>query len=533
MALRIIYRDILRGEVVATYLKSQRYAVAPASEERDDFEWPETKWCRMSWALPSGLMNACRFLGLDEEDALFMLNHNTFVPALARLMPDAAKERLIEHHLYQSYWGVSILCGLSVRRASQAWRPAFCRICLAEDLATIGEGVWRIQCILNESTCCLKHQEWLFTNCEACGAAARSSLMTSGPSLKCLCGHPRVQIIRPASSAQEEVEFEFASALSEMLDVSAVPKLQYEAVLHLIQNQMKNLGIFGGGRIHWGAWDDFTAETPYSSKMDRAGLRNGIRCTLREIKRGVLPRKAVQMLLLLLALFGGWRNVVDALRSKKMASEDASLTVVPTAKDAGYRKTYRRRKAAELTKRMAELGAKYQQLKKKYPRSTHAELKSRLSRSEQKVLTLGRLKELGIEPAPRCDGVAILEKTDASLAEHIARRAKTLRAIGFSGRLSSCKLRQGFPCVQSFRKLLASGMLPEARKALRKHEETPEDYLRRLLKSSVAEGFVSQIPAGEEGQVDSLSYDEVKRLHGIAATTKQRARRMRWGQFHS
>ncbi|KAF7963845.1 hypothetical protein AWV80_05335 [Cupriavidus sp. UYMU48A] len=100
-----------------------------------------------------------------------------------------------------------------------------------------------------------------------------------------------------------------------MLDAAALPELQYETVLHLIQNQMKNMG-FGERQINWKAWDDFNAETPYALKLDRAGINNGISDTLGKIKHDKLPATAAQMVLLLLSLLvAGETSLTLALES--------------------------------------------------------------------------------------------------------------------------------------------------------------------------------------------------------------------------
>ncbi|KAF7963846.1 hypothetical protein AWV80_05340 [Cupriavidus sp. UYMU48A] len=181
---------------------------------------------------------------------------------------------------------------------------------------------------------------------------------------------------------------------------------------------------------------------------------------------------------------------------------------------------------AEFAECASEIGEKYQELKKLYPRDVHAELTARLSASERRVLTRARLKELGIEPAPRSDKAAHFATLDAALAAHIPRRSRTLRAVGFSGRLSSHKLLEGFPTLRPVRELLDSGMLPKGKAVLLEYEETAEDYRRRLLKVSVAAGFVNQIPAGEEDRVDSLADGEVKRLNKAVAN-KRWERRLR------
>ncbi len=461
----------------------------------------------VAWGLPSRIREINEILGLTAHGPEALMANNTLVPALARFLTEEDAENLRNHTLERSVRGITGVAGLTghVSSAAAMWQPAVCAECLVHDIAADYRPFWRRDFLWTHVKYCGKHLLPLLVHSRNCPTVTARLSSIHLPSEHCQWCGPLQQRLQRSDGLLDEVEVDFSLAWSQLLDSDELPTCNRKDMAKLMQWQLQILGITSHGRISWSRWRGLILSSPYGHAT---GIRLANDKCLRDlVLRGVLPRNLRQTILLLMTLFGGWRNAVDHFKNKNIDSIEIE-PVIPRSNRKKYRvqKDWYLENRRKAEKNAAEYAAEYAEFRDLHPTESHTSLLGMLPH-EFRYLTRQRLEKLGVKPAASRRGDEFHLELDSSLAAHIETTANALRETCFQGRLSRTRLCVGHRKGKKLGALL--DRLPKTQAMLTKYEESEAEYRRRILRRNTGGDEIYFFDGREADYIDALADAEV------------------------
>lgn len=237
--------------------------------------------------------------------------------------------------------------------------------------------------------------------------------------------------------------------------------------------------------------------------------------TTRDMIRGKRSiRNPIHALFLLIALFGTWDAVEDAIQGPAQNLPDESRkrrkkSYVQT-KEANA--LYWKEHYSESIKLLPQTSQLYEKLRNDNPELGHLAIRRLLPHPHGLAATRERLRKHGACPPPTEGDKEHAAAKDISAALHIERRRRELIQAGTKVRLSKSLLLWGHPLHGRINDPAVRARCPRTKAALEKYVETAEMRRRRVIRTEVLAGKIPRYPPSEAYKIDSLTDREIVSL---------------------
>lgn len=499
--------SICPGEVFAAYIYRQHHHPVSGLSRRLGGSEP------LSWLLPNGIEDQVNVLTEFVGSIDRVIDNNTLLPGYSRFLSEEDGQRLRLHHLGTAYPGIVATVGLNTHgRPGQAWSPGVCDQCLNEDRSVCGDAFWRRDFLLSGVRWCTRHHRPIQSLCPSCLYRLPFTKRFSGPSNSCVCG--RALISRPRNSDFEDLELDLSRGWTRMLDPTFSPYTRGSEIAALTRAKAISLGLANSRTVEWKNFQDYFDHPilkafgtdiafPFRNETTRDMIRG---------KRSI--RNPIHALFLLIALFGNWNAVEDAIQGAAQNFPEDSrkrrkrAAVATKERNRLYWKKY----YSESIALLPQTSQLYEKLRKDNPELGHLAIRRLLPCRHGLAATSERLREHGACPPPTEGDKEHAAAKDISAALHIERRWRELIQAGTKVRLSKSLLLWGHPLHGQINDPAVRARSPRTKAALEKYVETAEMRRRRVIRTEVLAGKIPRYPPSEAYKIDSLTDREIVSL---------------------